>query len=80
MGEHRYLALAGEVGRGADVIGVKVRKRDPPQVGRLLPGLDDGIGEQARRAGEAGVDEGQPVGILPQVGVPDRQADEEQAR
>jgi len=79
-GEHLHLAPAGDVGRGADVIGVEVREHQPPQVCGLVPALADGVGDQRRGPGEAGVDKGEPVGIVPQVSVPDRQADEAQAR
>ena len=80
VGEHLHVALAGDVGRGPDVIGVEVRQHQPPQVGGLVSALPDRVGDQRRGPGKAGVDEGEPVGIVPQVGVPGRKADEAQAR
>jgi Phage integrase family len=80
MREHLYLAPPGDVGRGADVVGVEVRQHQPPQVRGLVSGLADRFGDQRRGAGEPGVDEGQPVGVVPQVGMPDRKPDEVQAR
>ena len=78
--EHFHLAPAGDVGGGADVVGVEVRQHQVPQVRGLVPGPADRVGEQRRGAGEPGIDEGQPLGVTPQVGVADRQADEVQAR
>jgi hypothetical protein len=80
VGEDFYLAPAGDVGRGANVIGVEVRQDQPPQVRRTVPGLVDRCRDQGRGAGEAGVDERESVGIAPKVGLPDRKADEVQAR
>ena len=80
VGEHLHLAPAGDFGRAADVVGVEVRQHQAPQVGGLVPGLADRVGKQRRGAGEAGVDEGETVGVTPQIGVPDWKADEVQAR
>jgi hypothetical protein len=80
VGEHLYRAPAGEVGRGPDVIGVEVRQHHPPHLCRLVSALADRVGDQRRGPGKAGVDEGEPVAIAPQVGVPDSEADEPQAR
>ncbi len=73
--EHLYLAPAGDSGCGADVIGVEVRQHQPPQVCGLVPALADRVGDQRSGPGKASVDEGEPVGIVPQVGMPDREAD-----
>jgi len=80
--EHRHLALAllGDVRRGADVVEMKVREHHLAQVRGLVPGLADRVVKQRRGAGQPGVDERQPVRVGPQVGVPDRKADEVQAR
>ena len=74
VGQHLDVAPAGDVGGGADVIGVEVRQDQAPQVGGLVPGLVDRRRDQRRGAGEAGVDEREPVGVVPQVGVADREA------
>ena len=78
--EHLHLAPPGHVGRGADVVGVEVRQHQAPQVRGLVPGPADRVGEQRRGAGKAGIDEREPVGVAPQVGVTDRKADEVQPR
>ena len=77
--EHLDLAPAGDVSGGADVIGVEVRQDQPAQVRGLVSGLADCLCDQGGRAGQAGVDEREPPGIVPEVGVPDGKADEVQA-
>jgi hypothetical protein len=59
---------------------VEVGEHQPPQVSELVAKGADGGGDLRRGAGDAGVDEGQAVRILAQVGVPDREAQEVQAR
>ena len=63
--QHLYVAPARDVGGGADVIGVEVRQYHPAQVGRLIPGLMHRRCDQRRGAGEAGVDEREPVRVVP---------------
>jgi hypothetical protein len=62
------------------VVGVEVREHQPPQVGGFASGLADRVRDQRLGTGKAGVDKGQPIGITPQIGVPDREPDEVQAR
>ena len=50
------------------------------QVAGLVSGLADRRRDRRRGAGEAGVDERESVGVVPQVGVPDREADLVQPR
>jgi hypothetical protein len=58
MREHLCPAVGGDVGRGADVVGVKVRQHQAPQFRGLAPRAADRVGKQRRAAGEPGVTAG----------------------
>jgi hypothetical protein len=56
------------------VVGVEVGEHQPPQVSQVMAEPVDGRGDLRRGAVRAGVDEGQAVRVVAQVGVPDREA------
>jgi hypothetical protein len=55
-------------------------EHQPPQVSQVMAERADGGGDLRRGAGDAGVDEGQAVGVVAQVGMADRETQEVQAR
>jgi hypothetical protein len=65
VGHDLDVAPAGDVGGGADVIGVEVRQDQSAQVGGLVSGLADRGFDERRGAGQAGVDEREPVVVVP---------------
>ena len=65
VGHDLDLAPGGDVGGGADVIGVEVGQDQPAQVFGLVAGLADRRRDQRRGAGQAGVDEREAVGVVP---------------
>jgi hypothetical protein len=77
---HLGVAPGGDLGGGAGVVGVEAGEHQPPQVSRVMAERADGGGDLRRGAGDAGVDEGQAVRVLAEVGVPNREAQEVQAR
>ena len=62
------------------MVGVEMGEQEPPQVSRVMAECADGCGDLRGGAGDAGVDEGQAIRVLAQVGMPDREAQEVQAR
>lgn len=62
------------------MVGVKVRQHQLSQVCELVAGPVDRVCQQRRGTRESGIDQGKPVGIRPQIGVPDRKSDEVQTR
>ena len=61
------------------MVGMAVREYDLPQLTGVPADLPDRGGQPRGGAGQAGVDQGQAVTIHAQVGVPDREAQKEQA-
>ena len=63
----------GNVGGSADVVGTEVCQHQVPQVRQLVP-----LWRIESASRESGIDETQPVGVVPQVRVHSRQSDEGQ--
>ncbi|MEO3791954.1 hypothetical protein ABGB14_17230 [Nonomuraea sp. B10E15] len=72
--------VRAELGEGSPVVVVAVGDDDGAQVAGRVPEAFDGGEQVGARAGLAGVDEGEPVSIAPQVCLADAEPEMVQGR
>lgn len=76
MGKHLHPIPATNDSRAADVVPMKVRQHQPPQIRRLKPTPPNRISNQRRGPRKTCINKREPIRIMPQISVPDRQPNE----